>query len=208
MKNQAKKILQRFSSVVEDWEGGKFADEEGNKWSVNKVVNFAQENRDKYYHPSFPIKKIKHDLSWWDKQHKEDPKKSDERTKKADTSYPLLVLQDKGHLSVADGLNRLKKAHSIEGKKHTSIYLVPKEDIEHLKIHEGVLGSLAGAALGSTLGFSPTSRAVGAVIGSNLGNKLTGIPDDKQQAEAEQLTRYLLIIGLKLQSLLKEMRVS
>ena len=52
----------------------------------------------------------------------------------SDTSYPLLVVIEKGNnLSVADGLNRLYKAIKIEKKKTLPIYLVTKEEIEHLK---------------------------------------------------------------------------
>ena len=48
----------------------------------------------------------------------------------ADTSFPLLVIQNKSYgLSVADGLNRLKKARDIEHKKAIDVYIVPEEDI-------------------------------------------------------------------------------
>jgi tRNA splicing ligase len=51
----------------------------------------------------------------------------------ADTNYPLLVLQnDGGHLTVADGLNRMKKAISLENRKTIDVYLVPKKDIMDL----------------------------------------------------------------------------
>ena len=55
------------------------------------------------------------------------------RMKKTDTSYPILVIREDGHLSVADGLNRLKKMISIEEKDEADVYIVPKEDILHLK---------------------------------------------------------------------------
>jgi len=48
----------------------------------------------------------------------------------ANTSYPLLVIKNDSYgLSVSDGLNRLKKAISIERKKVIDIYLVPEEDL-------------------------------------------------------------------------------
>ena len=53
--------------------------------------------------------------------------------KKTDTSYPILVIREDGHLSVADGLNRLKKMISIEEKTKADVYIVPKEDILHLE---------------------------------------------------------------------------
>lgn len=104
--------------------GSKFGDDKGNSWSVEDVLKFAKSNP-KYFHKNFPLSKIKHDLSWW--------QGDEERMKNADTSYPLLVLQEPdGHLSVADGLNRMKKAVDVEGKKTIDVYLVPKKDIEHL----------------------------------------------------------------------------
>ena len=52
----------------------------------------------------------------------------------ADTSYPLLVVVEKGNnLSVADGLNRLYKAIKIEKKKTLPVYIVTKSEIEDLK---------------------------------------------------------------------------
>jgi phage tail tape-measure protein len=69
------------------------------------------------------------------------------------------------------------------------------------RFHESALGSYVGGYIGNTLGGS-----VGSVIGSSLGDKLTGVGLDKQQAEAQQIARYMLILNLKLQSLLKNMR--
>jgi len=54
------------------------------------------------------------------------------RALRADTRYPLLVLIEDGGLSVCDGLNRLWKIVNVEKKDVTDIYLIPKEDIEHL----------------------------------------------------------------------------
>ena len=106
------------------FKGSKFKDDDGNSFSVEKVVAFAKKNS-KYLKKNFPLSKIKHDLSWW--------QGNEERMMDADTSYPLLVIQnDDGHLSVADGLNRMKKAISVEKKKTIDVYLVPKKDILHL----------------------------------------------------------------------------
>ena len=104
--------------------------EKGEKWSVPKIVKFAEKNKEKYFKKDFPISKLKHELKWWNKQNKEDPKHSNERVQKADTSYPLLVIKDSSYgLSVADGLNRLKRAISIEDRKTIDVYIVPKKDI-------------------------------------------------------------------------------
>ena len=55
--------------------------------------------------------------------------------KKSDTSFPILVIKHKdGTQSVSDGLNRLKKAISIEKRDTIPAYEIPEQDIEHLKI--------------------------------------------------------------------------
>ena len=110
--------------------GSKFADEEGNTFSVEKIIAFAKKNP-KYFRKDFPLSKIKHDLSWW--------QGNKERMMNADTSFPLLVIQnDDGHLGVADGLNRMKKAVDVEKKQTIDVYLVPKKDIMKFSEKQGV----------------------------------------------------------------------
>ena len=49
--------------------------------------------------------------------------------------HPIIIIKHKdGSLSVSDGLNRLKKAISIEKRDTIPAYHIPEEDIEHLKI--------------------------------------------------------------------------
>jgi GNAT superfamily N-acetyltransferase len=111
--------------------GSKFADEDGNTFSVEKIIAFAKKNP-KYFHKDFPLSKIKHDLSWW--------QGNKERMMNADTSFPLLVIQnDDGHLGVADGLNRMKKAVDVEKKTTIDVYLVPKKDIMKFSEKQGVM---------------------------------------------------------------------
>jgi len=115
--------------------GSKFADEDGNTFSVEKIIAFAKKNP-KYFHKDFPLSKIKHDLSWW--------QGNKERMMNADTSFPLLVIQnDDGHLGVADGLNRMKKAVDVEKKTTIDVYLVPKKDIMKFSEKQGVAENFA-----------------------------------------------------------------
>ena len=124
MRNQYKVLAEKYTIVKENFQGSTFGDEQGNNFSVEEVVKFAK-SKPEYFKKDFPLSKIKHDLSWW--------QGDKERMMKADTSYPLLVLKnDDGHLSVADGLNRMKKAIDVEDKKTIDVYLVPKKDIMHL----------------------------------------------------------------------------
>jgi hypothetical protein len=118
-KNVATKVREEDNKNF--FTGSKFGDDQGNTFSVEKIIAFAKTNP-RYFHKDFPLSKIKHDLSWW--------QGNKERMMNADTSYPLLVIQnDDGHLSVADGLNRMKKAVDVEKKNAIDVYLVPKKDI-------------------------------------------------------------------------------
>lgn len=103
--------------------GSKFGDGE-KEWYVEDVLRVANENHDLYFRKNFPVSELTHDLSWW--------QGDVERAMRADTRYPLLVLIEDGGLSVCDGLNRLWKIVNVEKKDVTDIYLIPKEDIEHL----------------------------------------------------------------------------
>ena len=119
-----------INQILEKKDLGVMTDDNGTKRSVDAVVKFAEKNKKLYLKKDFPISKLKKELKWWDKQNKEDPEKSNKRMMKADTSYPLLVIKSEGYgLSVADGLNRLKKAMDIEKRETVDIYLVPEEDI-------------------------------------------------------------------------------
>ena len=103
--------------------GSKFGDGE-KEWYVEDVLRVANENHDLYFRKDFPVSELIHDLSWW--------QGDESRALRADTRYPLLVLAEDGGLSVCDGLNRLWKIVNVEKKDVTDIYLIPKEDIEHL----------------------------------------------------------------------------
>lgn len=123
------KILQ------ESFKKGIMTDDKGIKRSVEAVVKFAEKNKKKYFKKQFPIKKLEHELKWWNDQNKANPKKSNKRMMKSDTSYPLLVIKNKSYgLSVSDGLNRLKKAKDVENKKNINVYIVPEEDIPNSTI--------------------------------------------------------------------------
>ena len=103
--------------------GSKFSD--GVKeWYVEDVLEYVQENHERYFKGDFPVSELVHDLRWW--------QGDESRANRADTRYPLLVLIENGEYSVCDGLNRLWKIVNVEKKDVTDIYLVPKEDIERL----------------------------------------------------------------------------
>jgi len=121
----------RFLS--EEFKGSRFIDSKKRLFDVERVVEFAEKNATKYLKEDFPIDKLKHSLKWWDMQYADrggvlGEEKTDIYMLQVDTGYPLLVVETNGKLSVADGLNRLKKMIALEGRKSCDIYLVPKED--------------------------------------------------------------------------------
>jgi hypothetical protein len=125
---------QKYLNEAGYFKGSKFEDDQGRTFSVEKVNDFAKENEDKYLEKSFDLGKVKHELKYWEEQAKELGKKaSEKRMENTDTSYPILVIREDGHLSVADGLNRLKKMLDDEEKTEADVYVIPKEDILHLE---------------------------------------------------------------------------
>ena len=109
--------------------GSQFGNEDGDTWNVEDVIQHAKSDPD-YFHKEFAIKPIKNQLSYW-----KNSKAQRIRMKKSDTSFPILVIKHKdGTQSVSDGLNRLKKAISIEKRDTIPAYEIPEQDIEHLKI--------------------------------------------------------------------------
>jgi|GEM_PF-6137975 len=118
------------NSLLENFKDSVMTDDKGKKRSVEAVVKFAEDNKKKYLKKNFPISKLEHDLKWWDEQNQKDVESSNQRMMRADTSFPLLVIKNKSYgLSVADGLNRLKKAKDIENRDVIDAYIVPEEDI-------------------------------------------------------------------------------
>ena len=130
MKSKDQILLEEAYSKVLCETLGVMISDDGVQRSVDKVVKFAEDNKEKYFHKDFPISKLEHDLKWWDKQNEQDKEKSDKRMMNANTSFPLLVLKNDSHeLSVSDGLNRLKKARDVENKKTIDVYIVPEKDL-------------------------------------------------------------------------------
>ena len=115
---------------VEEWDSQKMGDEEGNEYSVKDVVAYAQKKG--------PAQEISIDstdaLEWWDKSYSMDNPDHVERMKKADTSFPVLAIEyEKGKYSIADGLNRIKKAHSIEGKKSVYAHVMHQDELKNIQ---------------------------------------------------------------------------
>ena len=121
----------KITETKDYFTGSQFSNEYGDSWNVEDVIKFAKSDPS-YLHKDHPIDEIKNQLSWW-----EDNKEQRERMKNSDTSFPILITIEKdGTKSVADGLNRLKKAISIEKRDTIPAYVIHMKDIEHLKVEK------------------------------------------------------------------------
>lgn len=107
-------------------------DETGKKYRVGDIYKFAKSKKE-FFVKDLPIKETDA-LKWWDKQYDMDNPQHKKRMEKADTSVPVLGIRQKdGTISITDGLNRIKKAHSVEGKKTIPAYVIDKADMENIK---------------------------------------------------------------------------
>ncbi len=116
---------------VENWKDQKMHSDVTNKdYMVKDVYDWAKKNTKPV---TLPIKDTDA-LEWWDKQYDMDNKAHKKRMMDADTSYPILGIKLKdGTISVADGLNRVKKAHDIEKKKSIKAYVITQKDLKNIK---------------------------------------------------------------------------
>ena len=128
-----KTFKQFLTEEVEPWQDQiAVNDETGKKYRVGDIYKFAKSNKE-FFVEDLPIKETDA-LKWWDKQYDMDNPQHKKRMEKADTSVPVLgIRQEDGTISITDGLNRIKKAHSMEGKKTIPAYVIDKTDMENIK---------------------------------------------------------------------------
>jgi hypothetical protein len=115
---------------AEDWKDQKMHSDVTNKdYKVAEVYAWAKKNTKQV---TIDIKNTDA-LEWWNKLYDMDNKAHKKRMMNADTSYPILGIKLKdGTISVADGLNRVKKAHDIEHKKSIKAYVITQKDLENI----------------------------------------------------------------------------
>ena len=128
------KSFLQYITEVEDWNEQITADEHGNQYRVKDLYDYAKSCKD-CYHAEFPIKQTDA-LHWWEKHYSMDNPEDAERMKRADTAFPVLGVRipDSDTVSVADGLNRIKKAHTLEGKTAVPAYIINMDKVAHLAI--------------------------------------------------------------------------
>ena len=122
--------FKQFLKEAEDWKDQKMYSDVTNKvYKVADIYAWAKNNTKQV---TTDIKNTDA-LEWWHKQYDMDNKAHKKRMMDADTSYPILgIRQEDGTISVADGLNRVKKAHTIEKKKTVPAYVINQKDLENI----------------------------------------------------------------------------
>lgn len=120
----------QYLKEVEEWQDQVVTnDETGKQYKVGDIYRFAQSNPD-FFVPELPIKHTD-GLEWWHRQYDMNNPEHRERMEKADTSVPVLGIRGKdGNISIADGLNRIKKAHSIEDRTTIPAYVIDEDDLQ------------------------------------------------------------------------------
>jgi len=126
------KKFKEFLLEVEDWKDQVATnDETGKRYRVKDIYDFAKSKKE-FLIKDLPIKDTDA-LKWWDKQYDMDNKDHVERMKQADTGVPVLgIRQEDGTISISDGLNRIKKASTIEKKKTIPAYVIDKKDMDNI----------------------------------------------------------------------------
>jgi len=126
------KKFKEFLLEVEDWKDQVATnDETGKRYRVKDIYDFAKSKKE-FLIKDLPIKDTDA-LKWWDKQYDMDNKDHVERMKQADTGVPVLgIRQEDGTISISDGLNRIKKAFTIEKKKTIPAYVIDKKDMDNI----------------------------------------------------------------------------
>lgn len=127
------KTFKQYLLEAEDWKDQIATnDETGKKYRVKDLYDFAKSKKE-FFIKDLPIEETDA-LEWWDKSYDMDNPDHKKRMEKADTSMPVLgIRQEDGTISIADGLNRIKKASTIEKKKTIPAYVIDKADMDKIE---------------------------------------------------------------------------
>jgi len=121
------KSFSQYITEVENWDQQMAGDDEGNQYRVKDLYDYG-----KKHGRSENISIDDTDgMEWWHKKYSMDDKDHLKRMMNADTSVPVLAVEYRpGKYSIADGLNRVKKAHSVEGKKDIPAVIIHQDDMK------------------------------------------------------------------------------
>lgn len=111
------------------WRGQSFGFDENEEWSVPELVAWAENNTE----PRRLLVALLAADSLDDDNHQADEpldsREFHDRAMASSLEYPIIVINDGGELTVADGLHRLFKAREL-GEKTISAYVIDREDLQ------------------------------------------------------------------------------
>jgi len=111
------------------WCGQSFGFDENEEWSVPELVAWAKNNTE----PRRLLVALLAADSLDDDNHQADEpldsREFHDRAMASSLEYPIIVINDGGELTVADGLHRLFKAREL-GEKTISAYVIDREDLQ------------------------------------------------------------------------------
>ena len=127
-----KSFREFLKETVENWKDQIATnDETGKSYRVEDIYDYAKKHTKLI--KNLPISETDA-LEWWDKQYDMSNKAHKKRMMDADTSVPVLgIRQEDGTISITDGLNRIKKAKTVEEKDTIPAYVIDKADMENIK---------------------------------------------------------------------------
>ena len=113
------------------WRGQSFGFDETEEWSVPELIAWAENNVEPR---GLSVARLVANNREDDTGQADEPLDSPEfhdRAMASSLEYPIIVINDGGELTVADGLHRLFKAREL-GDKTISAYVIDREDLDSI----------------------------------------------------------------------------
>ena len=113
------------------WRGQSFGFDETEEWSVPELITWAENNIQPH---GLSVARLVASSIEDDTGQADEPLDSLEfhdRAMASNLEYPIIVINDGGELTVADGLHRLFKAREL-GDKTISAYVIDREDLDSI----------------------------------------------------------------------------
>lgn len=112
-------------------QGQSFGFDETEEWSVPELIEWAENNVEPR---RLLVDRLAADSLDSGRQDADEPFDSPEfhdRAMESSLEFPIIVINDGGELTVADGLHRLFKAREL-GEKTISAYVIDREDLDSI----------------------------------------------------------------------------
>ena len=113
------------------WRGQSFGFNETEEWSVPELIEWSENN---IKPRKLLVDRLASDSLDKDRHDADEPFDSPEfhdRAMASSLEFPIIVINDGGELTVADGLHRLFKAREL-GEKTINAYVIDREDLDNI----------------------------------------------------------------------------